>query len=114
MDSQPPVRRYARRSLFFGLAAFALHVLGPVLAVLSQSFFMPEGEMSFEEFQKGLGITQLIAIVGGLLGTLAALAGVAHAAIASHRRERGITLIVAWILSVLAASGLQPFLYTEF
>lgn len=47
-----------------------------------------------------------------LFGTVVALVGIGYAAIAGHRREWGVVLVLAWISSVVAVlSEVQPFSY---
>jgi hypothetical protein len=50
-----------------------------------------------------------------LVGTLVALVGVGYSAIAAHRREWGLVLVIAFAFSVGAAVfDIQPFLYAVF
>ena len=89
----------------FGLVALALRGLAVVL--LAQAL---EG-VSEEELDVPLG-TAIALWVVYLAGTCAALIGVGYSAIAAHRREWGIVLVLGWVFSVLAVLLLvEPFVY---
>ena len=89
-------RRYAPLALAFGLLAIALRVVTLFAFPLTM------------DFDRAVGLTSLF----GILGTIAALGGVAHAAIAGSKGERGPTLWIAWVLNVLAALGVpEPFVF---
>ena len=50
-----------------------------------------------------------------LAATCLALVGVGYSAIAAHRREWGVVLVLAWIFSVLGVLiEFQPFVYAQF
>ena len=50
-----------------------------------------------------------------LVATLIALVGVGYAAIAAHRREWGVVLVLAWIASGGAVLyDVQPFVFVGF
>lgn len=85
--TQPTNRRYARRALVLGAVAAATRAATLVAATCALD----------------LSDATLLLAIANPAGTVVALAGAGYCAIASHRREWGVTLVVAWILSALAA-----------
>lgn len=57
----------------------------------------------------------LLLSIANLTGTIVALVGIAYAAIAAHRREWSVMLVLAWIASVVGVFGeLKPLVYVAF
>lgn len=100
-DFQQPDRSYrpAVRGLVFGVLAVCIRA-----ATVGFLFCTATGP----EASGALPILNL-------LGTLVALVGVAYSAIASHQKQWGVVLVLAWILSVLGVLlEIEPFVYVMF
>lgn len=97
MEEPADAADYARAPWALGFAVLAM-VLRVVAGVLELSALGFGGHGRANSELAG----QLIPVFE-VLGTVAALAGIAYAAIASHRSERGVVLVLAWILAVAAA-----------
>ncbi len=104
MMTQPTTYHRARRALVLGIAAVATRA-----ATLGAVAFAGKAP-TFD-----LNDASVFLAIANPAGTVVALAGVGYCAIAAHRREWSVTLVVAWILSVLAALFIpQMFIYTAF
>lgn len=111
MTSPSKPYRPAVRGLAFGLAALGLRAVTIGIVALLTS----------REVESGSGLTAFLQAwaqklpLMNLIATLVALVGVSYSAIAAHRREWGVVLVLAWISSVVAATfDLEPFMYAAF
>jgi hypothetical protein len=105
--SPPPTYRPALRALVLGAAAAVTRAITLVVVAASTS--------SDEARALDLDDAALVLAFANPIGTVLALAGVAYAAIAAHRREWGVTLVLAWIASVTAAFYVpELFVYAVF
>lgn len=93
MNQASPPYRPALRGLAFGVGAIGLRAGTIGLALL---FSARESLDAYEHWMVALPAMNLLA-------TLFALVGVGYSAIAAHRREWGVVLVLAWISCVAAA-----------
>jgi hypothetical protein len=87
----------------------ALHVAGVIFLLA----LLPDGATNGEAFATAVRAAGIAQSVCGVLGTILALVGIGYCAIASHRREWGAVLVIAWVLSVLGVF-FDPFLFVAF
>ena len=105
MTSASQPYRPAVRGLAFGLGAIGLRACTIGLGVLVTS----------RESLGGYDKLMVVLPVMNLLATLVALVGVGYSAIAAHRREWGVVLVLAWVSSVAAAVlNVETFTYALF
>lgn len=105
MNSPAKPYRPAVRGLVFGLTALGLRaasIATTTLAVADKPLLSSNAAM------EALPVMNLAA-------TILALVGVSYAAIAAHRREWSVALVIAWVSSIAAALlDVGPFVYATF
>ena len=100
-----PTYCFARRALALGLAAVGVRAATIVFVARS----MEAADTAATTAASGAWFFMNVA------GTAIGLIGIAYAAIATHRRERGPALVLAWLLTVAAVFfEVQPFVFASF
>ena len=95
--------RPAARALKLGLVALALRAAAVGIVFLMKPE-PPSGVWGSDESGQSLNLALGISSsLTDFIATCLGLIGVGYSAIASHRREWGVVLVLAWIVSVLAA-----------
>ena len=91
-----PTYRPALRGLVFGLAALAVKAVA-----LAWVYLRYPVDLERDDFASTMATTMQAMEVFGLASTCVALIGVGYSAIAAHRGEWGVVLVLAWISSLL-------------
>jgi hypothetical protein len=98
------------RGLVFGLSA-----LGVKAAALAWVYLSYPVDLEQDDFASTMATTMRVMEVFGFASTCVALVGIGYSAIAAHRGEWGVVLVLAWISSLAGVFyELGSFAYATF